>query len=51
MNPGDLVMVRPRLHDPATGLGLILAVRGEELFDVLYRGSVRLFHVGWLELV
>jgi hypothetical protein len=51
MKVGDVVMVRSRLHDPATGLGLILAVREKIFIEVLYEGSVRFFHIDWLELV
>ncbi len=44
MKAGDIVMV----HGVAA---MIVEAHGESYFDILYRGQVRLFHVGWLVLV
>jgi hypothetical protein len=49
MKVGDVVLVRHPREDGTAGV--IVKVRGEELFDVLYRGIVRLVHIDWLELV
>ena len=44
MKAGDIVLV-----DGVAAM--IVEAHGESYFDILYRGHVRLFHVGWLVLV
>ena len=49
MKVGDVVLVRhPGVPRCA---GVIVKVRGEELFYVLYRGQVRRYPARWLELI
>ena len=49
MKVGDVVLVQhPGVPRCA---GVIVKVRGEEHFEVLYRGIVRIVHIDWLELV
>jgi hypothetical protein len=51
MKVGDVVLVVDRQPRECGGAGVIVKVRGEELFDVLYRGIVQLVHIDWLELI
>jgi len=44
MKAGDIVMV----HGVAA---MIVEARGENYFDVLYRGQVRRYPARWLELI